>query len=171
MKGDLNTLKKVCKYASIVMKIGEVVFGGLIIATVVMGAAALFFDALEGAFYDWIGMKATDETLKVVSMFIVTLNVFSLGYITVRMIHDIMVSIKTEYTPFVPENAMRIKFISMSFLFSSVLLLLFGSLAGLGVRELLFAFFGSLMVAVVMYCLTIVTRYGGLLQKESDETL
>ena len=73
MKGDLNTLKKVCKYASIVMKIGEVVFGGLIIATVVMGAAALFFDALEEAFYDWIGMKATDEMLKVVSMFIVTL--------------------------------------------------------------------------------------------------
>ena len=29
----------------------------------------------------------------------------------------------------------------------------------------------AVMVAVVMYCLTIVCRYGTLLQKESDETL
>ena len=171
MKGDLNTLKKVCKYASIVMKIGEVVFAGLIIATVAMGTVTLFSDALEDAFYDWIGLNPADETLKVVSAFILTVLVFTLGYITVRMVHDIMVSIKTEYTPFIPENARRIKAISMSFLFSSVFLLLFGFLAGLGARELLFMFFGSLMVSVVMYCLTIVSRYGALLQKESDETL
>ncbi len=171
MKGDLSTLKKVCKYASVVMGIGAVVFAVLIIATVVMGAVTLFSDVWQDVFYEWIGVSGSDDALKTVSSFIVTTLIFVLGFITVWMVRDIMVSIKTEYTPFIPENARRIKTISMSFLFSSVFLLLFGFLAGKGVTELLFMFFGSLMVAVVMYCLTIVSRYGALLQKESDETL
>ena len=171
MKGDLSTLKKVCKYASVVMFIGEIVFAGLVIATVILGIASQFSDPGKDLFFDWIGVNGSDGSLKIFSSFIVTTLIFILGFITVWMVHDIMVSIKTEYSPFVPENARRIKTISMAFLFSSVFLLVFGFLGGKGVTELLFMFFGSLMVSVVMYCLTIVCRYGVLLQKESDETL
>ncbi len=171
MKGDLSTLKKVCKYASVVMFIGELVFAGLILATVILGIASQFSDSGKDMLFDWIGVNGSDSTLKIFSSFFVTTLIFILGLITVWMVHDIMVSIKTEYSPFVPENAKRIKTISMAFLFSSVFLLVFGFLAEKGVTELLFMFFGSLMVAVVMYCLTIVCRYGVLLQKESDETL
>ena len=171
MKGDLSTLKKVCKYASVVMFIGELVFAGLILATVILGIVSQFSDSGKDMLFDWIGVNGSDSTLKIFSSFFVTTLIFILGLITVWMVHDIMVSIKTEYSPFVPENAKRIKTISMAFLFSSVFLLVFGFLAEKGVTELLFMFFGSLMVAVVMYCLTIVCRYGVLLQKESDETL
>ena len=171
MKGDLSTLKKVCKYASVVMFIGELVFAGLILATVILGIASQFSDSGKDMLFDWIGVNGSDSTLKIFSSFFVTTLIFILGLITVWMVHDIMVSIKTEYSPFVAENAKRIKTISMAFLFSSVFLLVFGFLAEKGVTELLFMFFGSLMVAVVMYCLTIVCRYGVLLQKESDETL
>ena len=171
MKGDLSTLKKVCKYASVVMFIGMIVFAVLVLATLVIGIGSQFSDPWKDALFDWIGVNGSDSTLKVFSSFIVTMLIFILGFVTVWMVHDIMASIKTEYSPFVPENAKRIKTISMAFLFSSVFLLVFGFLAEKGITELLFMFFGSLMVAVVMYCLTIVCRYGTLLQKESDETL
>lgn len=171
MKGDLSTLKKVCKYASPVMFIGEVIFGALTLITIMLGIYSLFSDQGKDILLDWIGMAGTEGSLKIFSSFVVTALIFALGFITVWLVHDLMESIKTEYSPFVPENAKRIKNISMAFLFSSVFLLVFGFLAGKGITELLFMFFGSLMVAVVMYCLTIVCRYGVLLQKESDETL
>ena len=171
MKGDLSTLKKVCKYASAVMLIGEFVFAALVIATIAMGIAAQFSDSWRDIFIDWVSAKDYNDPLKTTSSFIVTTLIYVLGFITVWMVHDLMVSIKTEYSPFVPENAKRIKTISMAFLFASVFLLVFGILAGKGITEIAFLFFGSLMVAVVMYCLTIVCRYGTLLQKESDETL
>lgn len=171
MKGDLSTLKKVCKYASPVMFIGEIVFGALVLETVALGILSQFSDSWKDTLFDWIGVAGTESSLAIFSSFVVTTLIFILGFITVWIVHDLMESIKSEYSPFVPENAKRIKNISMAFLFSSVFLLTFGFLAGKGITELLFMFFGSLMVAVVMYCLTIVCRYGVLLQKESDETL
>ena len=171
MKGDLHTLKKVCKYASTVMFIGEIVFAVLIIATIALAIASQFSDGAKDIFVDLISAKDYSDPLKTTSSFIVMTLIFALGFLTVWMVHDIMVSIMTEYSPFVIENANRIKTLSLAFLFSSVFLLIFGILAGKGVTELLFLFFGSLMVSVVLYCLTIVCRYGALLQKESDETL
>ena len=171
MKGDLSTLKKVCRYASVVMFIGEIVFALLVIATIGLGIASQFSDSAKDILTDLVSAKDYDDALGTVSSFIVMTLIFALGFLTVWMVHDIMVSITTEYSPFVIENANRIKTLSLAFLFSSVFLLVFGILAGKGVTELLFLFFGSLMVSVVMYCLTIVCRYGTLLQKESDETL
>ena len=170
MKGDLNTLKKVCKYASTVMFIGEMVFAVLILAMLVLGVVSQFSDSGKDFLLDMIGSDGEDS-IRTFASFIVVLLIFILGLITVRMIHDTMVSIMTEYSPFIPENAKRTKVVSLSFLFSSVLFLTFGILAAKGITELLFLFFGSLLVSVVMYCLTIVLRYGTLLQKESDETL
>ena len=45
MRGDLHTLKKVCKYASAVMLIGEIVFAALVIAMLVLGVVAQFSDS------------------------------------------------------------------------------------------------------------------------------
>ena len=170
MKGDLHTLKKVCKYASTVMFIGEIVFAGMILAMLVLGIVSQFSDSGKDFLLDLIGSNGSDG-VKTFASFIVILLIFILGLITVWMVHDTMVSIMTEYSPFIPENAKRVKTVSLSFLFASVLFLAFGLLAGKGVAELLFLFFGSLLVSVVMYCLTIIVRYGTLLQKESDETL
>lgn len=170
MKGDLNTLKKVCRYASTVMFIGEIVFIGLILAMLVLGVVSQFSDSGKDILLEMIDSDGSDG-LRTFSSFVVMLLILILGFITVWKVHDIMVSIKTEYTPFILENAKRIKFVSLAFLFASVFLLVFGILAEKSVTNILFLFFGSLMASVVMYCLTIVTRYGALLQKESDETL
>ena len=170
MRGDLHTLKKVCKYASVVMFIGEIVFAALAVAIVVLGIVAQFSDSGKDFLLDLIGSDGSDG-VKSFASFIVVLSIFVLGFITVRMIHDTMVSIMTEYSPFIPENARRTKIVSISFLVAAFLFLLFGILAGKGIIELLFLFFGSILVSVVMYCITIIVRYGTLLQKESDETL
>ena len=170
MRGDLHTLKKVCKYASTVMLIGEIVFAALTIAMVVLGVVAQFSDPGKDFLLDLIGSDGSDG-LRTFASFMVVLFIFILGFITVRMIHDTMVSIMTEYSPFIPENARRTKVVSISFLVASFLFLLFGILAGKAIIELLFLFFGSVLVSVVMYCITIIVRYGTLLQKESDETL
>ena len=171
MKGDLSTLKKVCKYASTVMFVGEIVFAVMVIATIAMAVASQFSDGAKDIFVDLISAKDFGDPVKTTSSFIVMTLIFALGFVTVKAVHDVMVSIMTEYSPFVLENADRIKMLSLAFLFSSVIFLVFGILAGKGITELLFLFFGSLMVSVVLYCLTIVCRYGALLQKESDETL
>ena len=63
MKGDLSTLKKVCKYASVVMLIGEIVFAALVLITVALGIASLFSDPGKDMFIQWIGSKYTDGTL------------------------------------------------------------------------------------------------------------
>ncbi len=170
MKGDLNTLKKVCKYGSAVMLIGEVVFAALILAMIVLGVVSQFSDSGKDFLLDMIGSDGSDG-IRTFASFVVMLLIFILGLITVWMVHDTMVSVMTEYSPFIPENAKRVKTVSLSFLFASVLFLVFGILAGRGIAELLFLFFGSLLVSVVMYCLTIIVRYGTLLQRESDETL
>ena len=171
MKGDLSTLKKVCKYASTVMFVGEIVFAVMVIATIALAVASQFSDGAKDIFVDLISAKDFGDPVKTTSSFIVMTLIFALGFVTVKAVHDVMVSIMTEYSPFVLENADRIKMLSLAFLFSSVIFLVFGILAGKGITELLFLFFGSLMVSVVLYCLTIVCRYGALLQKESDETL
>lgn len=171
MKGDLSTLRKVCTYASAVMLVGCIVFAVLTAVLAVLGIGSLMSDDMGEMLRTLTGSSASDSLLKKVSAFIVTMMISVMALITVWMVYRIMSSVKVEHSPFIPENAERIKVISLTFLFASVFLLAFGLLAEKGITELLFMFFGSLMVSVVMYCLTIVCRHGVLLQKESDETL
>lgn len=171
MKGDLSTLKKVCRYASLVMLAGEVIFAVLLSSTVILGVAQFLVDDAEALFLGWIGADAGDGEVGKASAFGMSVLIHLMGFVTVRTVHDVMVSIVTEHSPFVLENAARLKTVSLSFLFSSVFFLSFGLLANKELSLTLMMFFGSLMVSVVMYCLTIICRYGALLQKESDETL
>ena len=127
MKGDLNTLKKVCKYGSSVMLIGEIVFAALILTMIVLGILSQFSDSGKDFLLDMIGSDGTDG-VRTFASFVVMLLIFILGLITVWMVHDTMVSVMTEYSPFIPENAKRVKTVSLSFLFASVLFLVFGAL-------------------------------------------
>lgn len=171
MKGDLHTLKKVCKYAATVMLIGKYVLAALIVILLILGIGSFFNGDMANILNTWVGVNKDASDLVKVASFLEEELILIMGFITVWETHKIMDSVKTEYTPFIIDNADRIKAVSFTFLFSSVLLFALSLLADKGIKLALFMFFGSLLVAVVLYCLTIVVRYGVLLQKESDETL
>lgn len=171
MKGDLSTLKKVCRYASTVMLIGTAVFVVLAAATLILGIGSFFSGGMKDTLCSWVGTGSGAETLVIVSAMLQMLVIYGMGAFTVSIVYRIMSTIMESYTPFTDENSKRIKKISMLFLFSSAVLLVLGCLAHRNLTEILFMFFGCLLVAVVMYCLTIVCRYGVLLQNESDHTL
>lgn len=171
MRGDLYTLKKVCKYASTVMLAGVVIFAILAIVTAVFGIGALFSESMLERLCGWVGVGRDQSTLVITASFFQMLAIYIMGIITVYSVYKIMSTIMSNYTPFTSENAKRIKTISLTFLFSSALLLILGVLAQRSITEIAFMFFGCLLVSVVLYCLTIVCRYGVILQDESDHTL
>ena len=171
MRGDLHTLKKVCKYASTVMFIGEIVFAVLIIATIGLAIASQFSDGARDIFVDLISAKDYSDPLKTTSSFIVMTLIFALGFLTVWIVHDIMVSIQREHSPFMEDTPKGFKLVCMTFLILSVPM----TILEYGSREDIVLAIGVLLlcilISVVMYCLTIIFRYGHLLQDESDHTL
>ena len=171
MRGDLHTLKRVCEYASVVMFIGEIVFAILLIALAVLGIGSFFSADMSNILNDVTYVEKSDSDLVKVCSFLTAVVILVMAFITVKLVRDTMESLKKEYTPFIAENTGRMKTISLTFLVSSIVLLILLILSQRAVVFILFAFFGCLLVSVVMYCVTIVCRYGMLLQKESDETL
>ena len=81
MRGDLHTLKKVCKYASTVMFIGEIVFAVLVIATIALAIASQFNDGAKDIFVNLISAKDYSDPLKTVSSFIVMTLIFAMGFL------------------------------------------------------------------------------------------
>jgi len=82
-------------------------------------------------------------------------------------------NIRRSYTPFTLENAKVLKHAAVALLFSVVSMpFIFVILASLlnqryqiSIELLLF------VLSLIVYCISLVFRYGALLQKESDETL
>lgn len=171
MKGDLSTLKKVCKYGATVMLAGKIILSALIIILLIIGIGSFFTADMSNILHDWLNLDRSVDGLRYAASYLIELTILVIGLITVWEVHAIMDSAKNEYTPFIIDNADRIKKISLSFLVSSVVLFILELLADNGLKIALFMLFGTLLVSVVMYCLTIVVRYGVILQKESDETL
>ncbi len=170
MKGDLHTLQRVCDYASKVMLIGEIVLGLIIVIMAALAIGSLVSPSI-GAMMEpfsefFTGSPAFDEMIVMEYLFIMFL-----GMVTVREVRLIMDSIRTEYTPFIPKNADILKRLSFLFLGSSIILLILSILAGDPVSTTMFYCLGALLVCVVMYCLALIFRYGGILQTQSDETL
>ncbi len=170
MKGDLHTLQRVCQYASKVMLAGEIV---LVAILTIMGLLAIgsilspSIDTMMEPFSQFLtGSPEFVWTQVVKGLFIVFL-----GAVTVHCIRTLMDSISTSYTPFIQKNADILKGLSHLYLGSSVILLGLGLLSDAPLSDTLFFFLGALLVSVLMYCLTIVFRYGGILQTQSDETL
>lgn len=164
----LPRLKKICGYGYIVMFLAAAVFVSLALITAGLGIASFFGSNL---LYTWLSVNANAPTVTVVFAFLANLLIWVIAAITVAMIGAIMRSIKREHSPFTLKNASRMKMLSVAYLISSFLMLAFEFLADKKASEAVFVFMGLLLVAVVLYCLTLMCRYGALLQKESDETL
>ena len=169
MRGDLHTLKRVCSYASIVMMIGEIAFLVLAVASVAMSVLSFTSDDIRKMFTSLI--KAGDSDLSLIAGTIEITILFLAMFITVKVIHDIMVSITKEHSPFMEENSNGFKLVSMTFLIISVPLAVLEVLNRDDIVLSIIILLGCILICVVMYCLTIIFRYGYLLQDESDHTL
>lgn len=169
MRGDLHTLKRVCSYASIVMMIGEIAFLVLAVASVAMSVLSFTSDDIRKMFTSLI--KAGDSDLSLIAETIEITILFLAMFITVKVIHDIMVSITKEHSPFMEENSNGFKLVSMTFLIISVPLAVLEFLNRDDIVLSIIILLGCILICVVMYCLTIIFRYGYLLQDESDHTL
>lgn len=171
MRGDLHTLKRVCEYASKVMRFAEFAIVAIIIATVALGIASLVSDPAGDVYDAWVVGSDSGEPFRDVAAFLETLMIWAIGFATIKAIHDVMCSIRDEHSPFTDENTSRMKALSLTYLVSSFAILALDILAGRSAVQAVFMFLGCLLISVVMYCLALMCRYGTGLQRESDETL
>ena len=167
MKGDLGTLRKVCRYAATVMMAGEIVLTASIVITLALGIASMASDQFSEALEPFYALFGDLEGFR----FAETVFILLLGSVTVDSIRRMMVTLRDSHTPFAEGVASSMRTISIIYLASSFVLLALEIAAGSTVTEALFIFLGTLLVCVVMYCLSIVFRYGAVLQDESDHTL
>ncbi len=169
MRGDLHTLKRVCSYASVVMLAGEIAFAMLTACTLILGALSFTSDNIRDTFVSII--KAGDSDLSLAAGTLETAVLFIAMFVTVKVIHDIMASIVKEHSPFMEKNAGGFKLVCLTFLVVSAPLAI---LEYLNREDLILAvciLLACILISVVMYCLTIIFRYGSILQDESDHTL
>lgn len=169
MRGDLHTLRRVCSYASVVMFAGEIAFIILTIASLALGIWSFLSDDVREMFTDLIRCGSSD--LSLISGSVEMALLFITMFITVKAIHDIMVPIQNDNSPFMEENSSHFKLICMTFLISSVPLCILEYLNREDLVLALCVLLICILISVVMYCLTIIFRYGYLLQDESDHTL
>jgi len=169
MRGDLHTLKKVCRYASVVMLAGEIAFAILAVATVSLGIWSFNSPDVRETFSNIIKCGSSDVALAAGTLEMAI--IFIAMFVTVKAIHDIMVSIQKEHSPFVMENADRFKIVSMTYLICSVPLAALEFLNRGDNVLTACVLLACILVCVVLYCLTIIFRYGCMLQNESDHTL
>ena len=92
-------------------------------------------------------------------------------FVTVKVIHDIMASIQREHSPFMEDTPKGFKLVSLTFLISAVPLTILEYLCRGDEIIAICILLVCALISVVMYCLTIIFRYGFLLQDESDHTL
>lgn len=169
MEGDLHRLKKVCLYASKVMRVGEVVLAAIIVLTLGMGVGSLVSDGVADfleSWVDWLG-AGSSEWIAILEFVLI----LALGLVTVHIIKVLMVTIQSDYTPFTKENEALLRNVCFTYLGAAVVLPVIDYIANGSVSSAVFLMLGTLLISVVMYCLSLVFRYGAVLQKESDETL
>ena len=171
MKGNLNTLKKICHYASAAMLCGAVCLAALLAGTLALCAgAALGSGAFSDMLSAWTGpgdLSSASGIAAVAEM----VTILSLGLVTVVVIYRFMRAVERDHSPFSERNVDAMRFLSKAYLVFSVLLAVADWVARGSIATAMFMFFGSVMAGVVIYCLALAFRYGGVLQKESDETL
>ncbi len=171
MKHGLSRLRKICRYASNVMKVAGIVLAALAIVTIGLGIVSLVTGDVSDILLTWIGQTDDVGTSIIVAGTLENILILSMGAITVVTIGNVMGSIAKEDSPFTELNADRMASISVIYLISSFLLLILSCMVERRITESVFLFLGSLLVSVVMYCLALMCHYGAILQKESDETL
>ncbi len=169
MRGDLHTLERVCSYASVVMLLGSIVFLILAAACAVLGVWSFSSSDIREMFTALIKCGASDLSLAAGTVEMVV--AFIIAAIALKLIHGVMVTTMDRRSPFVMENADRFKKLSLLFLGTSVILTIFEYLNRSDAVLTACLFLFCILICVIMYCLTIVFRYGSALQTESDHTL
>jgi hypothetical protein len=102
-----------------------------------------------------------------------TVVISMVSLIMMLFMDRLFTNIRRSYTPFTFENAKVLKYAALVLLLSAILMpLIFVILASLlnqryqiSIEILLF------VLSLIVYCISLVFRYGAVLQKESDETL
>ena len=96
MKGDLGTLRKVCRYAATVMAAGEIVLAACITITVILGIASMASDSFHEALEPFYAVFGDLEGFR----FAETVFILLLGSVTVDSIRRMMVTLRDSHTPF-----------------------------------------------------------------------
>lgn len=170
MRGDLHTLKKVCLYGSKAMLLGEAVLGIVIAALVVLGIGSLVSDGISSTLGDLIDSDP-DDSDGFSARWLEVVSVFLLGLATVHVIRVVMVSIHQEHSPFTEANTSVVVSLSKVYPFAAVVLAVLEWIASGNIAFVVFLFFGCILIAVVLYVLALMIRYGSVLQDEWDHTL
>lgn len=170
MKGDLHTLKKVCFYASKVMLVGEIVLAAMILVSVAFGIGSFLSDSIQDQLNVWTE-TITGDLAMTAPLFVQLIVLLVLGFLTVAIVRRLMNSIQKEHSPFVDSNVQLLKAMSWCYLAGAVVMPAIQIVSGGEISAVLFLFFGSLLISVVMYCLALVFRYGAILQTDADHTL
>ena len=171
MKGDLHTLKKVCRYGSRTMFAGTVVLLILAVALCAVGAGSFFSDGAEDLLNEVLSTDDYTKSLVKSASFIELLYLLILAAVTVYVTFLVMRSVATEHSPFNESNTKLVITLSQIFLISAVVFAVLEILASKGAASVLFMFFGCVLVSVILYVLALIIRYGTVLQTESDHTL
>lgn len=170
MRGDLHTLKRICEYASKVMLLGIVAISATAVIASVVGIGSLGNQGMESIAKDVFGLSRPDS-LGPACLFLQRIYIMVLGAFTVFVAYRLMVSARTEPSPFTKANTDLFVKTSYIYLISAAVLGILTQLAGNSLLEVLFVLFGCILVGVLLYCLALVIRYGSVLQEESDTTL
>lgn len=163
MNNDLSRLKILSRGLYYILVLIAVV---VVVVTLALAVGAV----IEMTDPGWIGPELGENALwLIIAAFIVVL--FVLAFVLSLM--GIARSICRDYSPFTQENVKRLNMLAVISLLVPVVCtpmlymargeLTAGDVAGLAVPGVLFA--------AIVYCLSLVFRYGCWLQKESDETL
>lgn len=170
MRGDLHTLKEVCRYGSSVMLAGEAVIGVVIAALVVLGVLSPFSDGAVDVLKGFLDADLGDAAA-FSATYLAVLAIFVLGFLTVRTVHDVMVSIHSEHSPFTEGNTVVVMRLSKIYMVGAVLLAVLEAVSSSDPAHATFMLFGCILVSVVLYIFALMIRYGSVLQNEWDHTL
>lgn len=169
MRGDLHTLKRVCSYASVAMWIGSIAFILLTSAVIILGIMSFSSPDIRTMFTGLI--KCGNGDLALASAIIEMTLAFIAAYIVIKTMYFIMKSIQNEHSPFTQDNAERFKMITVTLLGAAIILPIFEYMNRSDIIVTVCLCLFLVLLTVVSYCITIMFRYGSILQKESDETL
>lgn len=170
MKGDLHTLKEVCRYGSNAMVAGEVVIGVVLAVLLVLAAGSMLSDDALSALEDLVDVDSGDSP-RFAARYLEVLAIFALGFVTVRTVHTVMVSIRDEHSPFTGSNISVVTVLSKAYVAAAVVFAALEAAASGNPAYVLFLFFGCILVSVVLYIFALIVRYGSVLQNEWDHTL
>ncbi len=173
MSDDLNRLKKICNYGYYVLAAFSVILVIVLALLALTGIIMVFFpDAvdIDDIIITGVGdIVMTKGIIAVICWFAAAMIVVAIATLVILM--RVMKAIRDEYTPFTKENVDRLRQLSILYVISPIVFVLIYLAVPDVMSGISSMIVGSLLVATLTYCVSLIFRYGMILQKESDETL